>query len=133
MWLHKLQSLQDQASKLSLGNLFPQDSARRRQTRLGRLPILQEIVLATHVFTWKTINFGIPEELNSKMPLNTTGRRIQEQRKLHKKPKNLERNRISRQSYRSRAYRYNTLPGSMTSLLEFKKFKKQVKDKLMWA
>ena len=90
--ISKIQRLQDQAGKISCGNLHPRDSNRMRQTRLGWLPIQKEIELATHVYTWKVINMKVPEELSARMPVNTSGRRIQEQRKLFKRPKDLDKN-----------------------------------------
>ena len=110
---------------------FPRDSARQRQVRLGWLPVDREAELAVHKLTWKTINLGVPEEVAAhKLPLNTTGHRIQTQRKLVPKPRWLDNTKLYRQSFRSRAYKYNTLPGQITSQLDLKKKKKITRNYL---
>ena len=130
--LLEVQQIQEQAATLAVGHLHPRDSNRKNQARLGWLTISNEVELATHVMTWKTINFGIPEEVSWLMPLNTTGRRIQQQRKLATKPKILDKSKSSRFSFRARSYKYNTLPGDITKLQTLSKFKKAVKSHLMW-
>ena len=58
------------------------------------------------------------------MPLNKMGMRIEKQKKLAKKPRWLDRTKVNRQSFRSRSYRYNTLPGEITQLESLKKIKR---------
>ena len=130
--LQKLQKMQNQAAKFAMAGQHPRDSENQRQTRLGWLSIQKEVQLQTHIMTWKTIHMGIPEEVAARMPTNKTGRRIQAQNKLGKKPKWLDKNKINRQAYRSRSYQYNTLPGTITQLGSLKKFKKATKEYLMW-
>ena len=129
----KVQQVQDQACKLALGNTHPRDSTRKLQARLGWMPISKEVEMVTHLQTWKTLNTKIPEETAALMPMNETGNRMQAQRKLARKPRTLDRNLITRQSYRSRAYKYNVLPAAITGLQSYNKFKKAIKNHLMWG
>ena len=128
--IKRIQNLQDQASKLAIGKLHPKYSPSQRQTKLNWLPINDEITLSTMAFTWKIIHLHIPEEMNSVMPENQTGHRIQAHRKLAAKPKWLHANKITRQSLRNRSYRYNLLPGQITQITDLRKFKKATKQHL---
>ena len=119
--LQKIQVLQDQAAKIASGRDFKMDYARKKQARLGWLPIRSEVDFSLFVQVWKILNLKMPEELNVKMPKNETGRRIQMQKKLAKKPKWLDKCKIHGQSFRSRSYKYNTLPGNLTALDSQKK------------
>ena len=89
-----VQILQDQASKIATCREHPRDSARKRQARLGWLPISNEVDYPMFVQAWKMLNLGIPEELGVKMPNNLSGRRIQEQKKLGKKTKWLDKTKV---------------------------------------
>ena len=129
--LKKVQHIQDKASKIVIGKQHPRDSANQRQQRLNWLPIKKEVELATHQMTWKVINLGIPEHVSSLMSLNLAGQRLQTQRKLAAKPRWLDTKKVFKQTYRSRAYKYNTLPGHITSQTTFNKFKKLTKAYLL--
>ena len=115
-------------SKLTLGREGARLSARQRQCMLSWLPISQEVELAACKMTYRIINSQCPEELAAQMPSNTKGLRIKEQRKLDTKPAWLVKTKAARASYRGRAYIYNVLPSSLTTLPTFKKFKKQIKE-----
>ena len=129
--LKKLQKLQDTATKSALGNKYPRDSPGQRQRRLGWLNIQKEIELSTHSQTWKILNLKIPEGVATLMPPNQTGLRIEAQHKLATQPRWLDRTKITRQAFRARAYKFNTLPGHITSQPTFKKFKKLAKAHLL--
>ena len=118
-------------TKLAAGKELPTDSPRMRQSRLGWLSISNEIDLATHVQTWKVINYKIPEEVAAKMTLNNTGKRIQQQRKLpHKTKKYWTKTRQSDKHIGHEPINTNTLPGDITLIQKLKKFKKTVKKPL---
>ena len=129
--LNKIQSLQDQASKLALGANHSRLSANQRQAKLGWLSVERQIQYSTHQMTWKILNLGIPEQLAVKMKINETGHRIQTQRKLAKKPRWLNKNLLVSRSFRSRSYNYNTLPGRITSITSQSKFKKSLRVLLL--
>ena len=65
------------------------------------------------------------------MPRNMIGHIIQLQNKLGQKPRWLNSTKLIRSTYRSRAYSYNTLPGTVTSQLTLKKFKEALKSHFM--
>ena len=79
----------------------------------------------------KILNQKIPEELASQLPLNTNGMRIATQNKLAKKPKWIGKTKITRGSYRNRAYKYNTLPGHLTEQKTYHKLKKELKKYML--
>ena len=66
----KIQTIQNQASKLALSKKQQWKSSRQRQQLLQWLPIQQKIDFATHKATFRIINQGIPEEISSVMPQN---------------------------------------------------------------
>ena len=87
--------------------------------------------MATHRMTHSILNVGIPEEIATKMPMNLKSLRVGKHRKLDTKPRWLQKNKITRASYRARAYLYNVLPEKVTSQVEVKKFKKELKSYMM--
>ena len=91
------------------------------------MPVTQEILRATHLQTYKVLNKGKPAELKELMPMNTNGLRMSEHKKLDKKPKELNKTKLTRATYRSRAYTYNTLPKEVTKQPTVIKFKKSLK------
>ena len=123
----KIQNLQDQASKLALPRDLQQKTPRQRQNLLGWMSVSQEIMRATHLQTYKILNIGKPAELNELMPMNTNGLRMTEHKKLDRKPKWLNKTKLTRATFRSRAYTYNTLPKEVTKQPTVKKFKKSLK------
>ena len=126
--MSKLQAQQDIMSKLTLGKEGSRLSARQRQRTLNWLPISQEAEMASCKMTYKIINLKCPEELAAQMPCNTKGLRIKEQKKLDTKPSWLVKTKEARASYRGRAYTYNTLPSTLTTLPTYKKFRNQIKE-----
>ena len=70
---------------------------------------------------------GVPEELTSQIPQNNNGNRAQLQCKFATKPKCLCKNKLYKNSLRSRLYYYNTLPHELTTLPTNLKFKNGVK------
>ena len=72
--------------------------------------------------THKIINIGKPEEISS-MILPSQRSRNNSNNKLAPKPKKLNTNIKTKQSFRSRSYLYNTLPGALTSITNKYKFK----------
>ena len=70
----------------------------------------------------------VPEELSTKMEMNTNSLRIGLHQKLITKPRWLYKNKITRSLYRSQAYLYNTLPEKVTSQVKVKHFKKELKN-----
>ena len=107
-----------------LGHQGSRQSASQRQKTLGWLSVSQEVTLTTMRMTHKVINMSIPEELATKMPLNTRNARLKEARKLDTKPRILNRNKWMQSSFRSCAYFYNTLPNRLTAISEPKHFNK---------
>ena len=73
--IQKVQNLQNQAAKLALPNNKYNLNSRQKHNLLNWHSIQTEIEIATHKFTWKIINYNIPEELAAQMPLNTTGKK----------------------------------------------------------
>ena len=61
------------------------------------------------------------------MPLNHKNLRIKNHNKLDSKPKWLGKNKLTRSTFRYRAYHWNTLPKEITSQVEYHKFKKSLK------
>ena len=126
--INKVQLLQDKASKLALVKQHHNLSARQRQKLLGWLPIQTEIQRATNVMTFKILNTGKPEEIATQMKINNKTLRIKEHRKLDTQPRWLGNNKVTKASYRARAYVYNTLPKELTQITELKKFKRNLKN-----
>ena len=120
----KIQSLQDQVSRISLSKEHRERSANQRQQILGWLPIHKEIIRATHVFTHKILNRQEPQELASLMPKNNKNLRISHHNKLATKPRWLGKCKLTRGTYRSRSYLFNTLPESLTFISVLSKLKK---------
>ena len=129
--ISKIQSLQDQATKLALQDKNYNLTATQRQRLLNWLPVEQEIKFSTFKMAHRILNTASPEEISSQMPRNTQGHRIQAQNKFAQKPKWLNQNKTTRDSIRNRMYHYNTLPGRLTELTDHKKFKKETKKYLM--
>ena len=125
--LNKLQSIQDQASKLAVPRQFMFKSSRQRETILKWRSIRNEIAWATHCQTFKVLNFSIPEELALVMPLNTNGLRMTSQKKLDTKPRWLVQTKAGRAAFRNRAYSFNILPKRVTSQILYKDFRKELK------
>ena len=109
-----------------MGGKYPRLSANQRQRLIKWLPIDQEIQLAAHKQTFKIINFQKPEELATKMPINSKHLRIQNQKKLDTKPRWQTSNKITQKSFRNRAYLYNLLPNEITSQTIYSKLKKDM-------
>ena len=126
--ISKVQQLQDRATKLSVSKQELTKSNRQRRKLLNWLSVRQEITFATHVMTFKVLNWGNPQELASVMPSNTKSLRIKSHQKLGTKPKCLNRTALTRSSYRSRSYYYNTLPKETTTQPDLIKFKKSLKN-----
>ena len=126
----QVQSLQDQAAKLALPKHYHKLSTRQRHKVLNWLTIEKEIERSTHIFTHKVLNQATPQEISSQIPPNNKTLRIGAQNKLDTKPRWLSSSKITRATYRNRAYLYNTLPGSLTSLKDHKKFKIKLKQYL---
>ena len=64
------------------------------------------------------------------MPQNKKSLRIAKHKKLDTRPRWLGSNKMTRSLFRTRAYVYNTLPASITTLEDVYKFKKQIKKYL---
>ena len=92
------------------------------------LSINNEVRRSTFVQTFKILNEGTPQEIASQMPRNEKSLRVKEHRKLDTKPRWLGKNKMTRASYRNRAYEYNVLPKKVTTQPEVKKFKKELKE-----
>ena len=118
------------ASKLAVPREAINKNPRQRLEILNWLCIQDEIDRAALTQTFKILNLGKPEELASHMPVNKKSLRILEHKKLDTKPRWLNKNKIIKKCFRSRAYLYNTLPKSLTTLVELKKFKKGLKEYL---
>ena len=125
-----IQSLQDKASLLALPQQYQKMSSSQRQQALGWLNVRKEILRATMSFTQKIINTGKPEELASQMPTNEKNLRISEHKKLGTRPRWLGASKVTRATYRTRAYMYNTLPKALTTQIETHKFKKRLREYL---
>ena len=125
--ISKIKNLQDQTTKLSLPRELTNKKSRQRQKLMNWMSIEKEIQSATHKQTYKVLNWRIPEELSTRMPMNSNSLRMQTHQKLATKPKWVTQNKVNRASYRNRAYLYNTLPMIVTSQKTFKDFKKQLK------
>ena len=130
--ISNVQKLQNQATKLAVPAILKYKSDRQRQKYLSWFSIKDEILFATHVQTYKILNWGILEVLSSLMPKNTNQLRLQTHEKLDTKPKWLGTNAVTRASYRNCAYYYNTLPKNVTTQKDLPKFKKELK-KIMHA
>ena len=129
--LNKIQSLQNQVTKLVLGRKHPRLSVNQRQRLMKWLPITKEVELATNKQTFKILNMKKPEELAARMPMNLKHLRISKQKKLDNKPKWLMSNKTTRKSYRNRSYNYSTLPNVLTSQETYLKFKKKCKEHML--
>ena len=82
--------------------------------------------------THKILNFIIPEEISTRMPMNIKSLKVGFHRKLDTQPKLLKRRtKLVQNSYQACAYLYNTLPEKVTSQLKTKDFKKELKSHLM--
>ena len=127
----QIQRLQDQATKLALPTAYHKHTPRQRHHVLNWFTIDKEITTSTLTFTHKVLNKGSPQEIATQMPPNTSSLRLIEHNKLGTKPRWLNANKVTRASYRSRAYFYNTLPGTLTSIKDHKKFKTKLKQHLM--
>ena len=95
---------------------------------IGWLPVKGDIDQATFKMTHRIFNSQIPEEISTKMPMNVKYLRVGLHRKLDIKPKWLNKNKLSQNSFRSHAYYYNALPEKVTSLIKTKDFKKELKN-----
>ena len=85
--LGKIQSLQDQASRLAVPREMRNKNSRQRQEILSWFSIKDEIVRATMTQTFKIMSQGKPEEPSAEKPMNQKSLRISEHRKLDTKPK----------------------------------------------
>ena len=128
--LRKIQQLQDQASKLALTKEHQKLSPRQREQLLGWLSIEKEIARATHLQTYKILTTGSPQEISSQMPTNEKNLRIISHNKLDTRPRWLGATKVTRSTYRNRAYSYNTLPKRLTAQPKIKTFKKDLKTYL---
>ena len=124
-----IQKLQDQAANIALKGTKNVEklSMSQKHVKLKWLSIPMEVELATANMVHKVINKGVPAELKELMPMNTVTSRIQIHRKLAAKPRILNKNQLLKSTFRSRAYKFNTLPGRITSLTDHSKFKKWAK------
>ena len=128
--INNVQTLQDQAFKLALPQAYHRMSARQRHTALKWLPVNKEVTRATLTLTHKILHTGSPQEIATQMPINTKSLRVQQHHKLDTKPRWLGANKTTKASFRNRAYVFNTLLGSLTSIKDTKKFKPKLKDYL---
>ena len=126
--LTKVQSIQNRVVKNILGKEHYNKSLRQKHLILNWLSVKAEIEQSTHKLTHKILNENIPEEISARMSMNTKSLRIGLHRKLDTKPKWLNKNKTTRASYRSRAYKYNTLPEKITSQIKKKTFKKELRN-----
>ena len=124
--ISQIQNFQNKVSKLALSDQYKLNN-NQRQKLLHWFSINREIESAVFKHTYKILHWNQPEELASQMPPNVNGRRLAAQFKLACKPKWLGTNKMTRSTFRNRAYKYNTLPASLTSLTDFNKFKKALK------
>ena len=97
---------------------------------LGWLPVAEEVKRATMIQTYKILNLAKPAELHELMPMNQNGMRMTKQKKLDTKPRWLNATKLTRSTFRSRSYTYNTLPKEVTMQPDVKKFKKHLKKYL---
>ena len=125
--ISKVQNLQDKVTKLSLDKKLQSKSSRQRLQEMNWLNIRQEITFATHTLTYKILNWGSPQEIETVMPKNTKNLRIESHVKLGTKPRWLTRTAQTRATYRSRSYYYNTLPKNITTQVNLTKFKKELR------
>ena len=121
----KIQKLQDKASELALPRQYKFKSSSQRQKVLGWLSIEDEIYRSTCTLTYRILNEGIPQKMAELMPGNFKTLRIRDHKKLGTKPKWLGNNKLTKSLFRARAYYFNTLPPSITTLPNIKKFKKR--------
>ena len=125
--LTKIQAIQDKVTKVALGHKFDRLSSHQREAELGWRTVRQEVKLATLNMAHKVAHANIPEELNLKMPLNARNLRLKEANKFDTKPRCLDKNKLTRASFRNRAYIFNTLPNRLTAVKESKRFSKWLK------
>ena len=125
--LTKIQTIQDKAAKFILGPKAAKKSTEQRRQILKWPSIQQEIRLSTLRITHNIVHNQIPEELATKMKLNTRNLTIKKTFKLDTKPKHLNLNKRTQGSYRNRAYDFNTLPHRLTQITDKTQFKKWLK------
>ena len=102
-------------------------SEAQRQKELNWLQIKDEIILSAHKMTHKVMNNQFPAGLAHLMEINKTSARLKIHKKLAPKPKYLAKNKLTQSTYCNRSYRYNILPGQITSLQDHSKLKKWAK------
>ena len=129
--IDKIQSIQDKVIKNTLGPAFYNKSSRQKHNKIGWLTVQGDIDQTTFKMTHRILNENIPEEIASKMPMNLKSLRIGLHRQLDTKPKWLTKKKVANNSFRARAYSYNTLPQKITSIIKSKDFKKELKSFLM--
>ena len=122
-----IQKQQDWASRLALGREHAFKSSNQRQKMLNWLCIKEEVRFATLKMTHAIINTKDHKVFSELMPINKSNLRLTDQRKLGTKPRFLMKNKQMENSFRSRAYQYNTLPAALTQLRSKKLFKKNLK------
>ena len=115
------------ATKTALGYDYRDKTHSQRLRELKWLPLDKEIIFATHKATYKILNWKVPLKMSSIMKMNNNHMRIQSQRKLGTKPNILNKNKLTRSTFRNRAYRYNTLPALVTSSDNISKFIKNLR------
>ena len=118
-------------AKVVLGVEGDRKSENQRLKTLNQLNVDKEIKYNTHIRTYNVINNKITEEMNLMMPINNMNRRTQMMKKLATKPRFLNKNKSTVNSYRSRAYTYNTLPSTLTKITTVKKIKMELKRHMM--
>ena len=124
--LKNVQNLQDQVTRLTLPREYKEKSLRQRLQKMDWISVQKEVKRATYVQTYKILNQGVPQEMAIKMPMNEKSLRIKEHQKLGTKPRWLGKTKITRATYRNRAYEYNTLPKVVTTQPDLRKFKKEL-------
>ena len=125
--INQIQAIQDKVVKYTVGPENYNQSIRQKHQLLKWLSIKGDIAQATMKMTHKILNVNTPEEIATKMPMNTKSLRVGLHRKLDTKPRFLTKNKLTRASFRARAYHYNLLPEKVTSMVKMKDFKKELK------
>ena len=106
---------------------------RQKYTRIQKirnldwLTVKQTILYTQLKQTHKIINTTKNNTMKTLMPLNTNGNRLQQQRKLDKKPSYLNKNKLTQSTLRNQCYKYNTLTAKLTSEIKHKKFKTELR------
>ena len=129
--IYKVKKIQHSVAKNLLGTKGNKWSKNKRLDHLGWLPIEKLSTLTNLKLTHKIVHCKIPEELATKMTLNTRSPRLIEACKLDTKPVSLMKNKQTRSTYRNRAYIWNTLPNRLTAIADPKFFNKWVKVHLV--